>query len=240
MAQIGQGRLFDMAQSAARRLLPKFIMLTETPTEPDLFRALYDANHDRVHRLLGRIAGPQEAEDLTQIVFAKATRALPQFRGDAQSSTWLYRIAVNVASDWLRSRSAREAKLTVHLTEVLVDATSHGSAGIALPDIQPSPEQRLARKEMRECVRGEIGQLPERNREAFILGELGGLTDDEVAQTLGISRANVKVRLHRARAQLKKAIEARCEFYRTELSCAPSSPACCPPAALPGGTRSDR
>jgi RNA polymerase sigma-70 factor (ECF subfamily) len=215
-------------------------MPTAAVIGPDLFRALYDANHDRVRRLLGRIAGPQEAEDLTQIVFAKATRALPQFRGDAQASTWLYRIAVNVASDWLRSRSARESKLTVHLTEVLVDAANQASASVALPDIQSSPEQKLARKDMRQSLRGEIGRLPERNREAFILGELGGLTDDEVAQTLGISRANVKVRLHRARVQLKKAIEARCDFYRTELSCAPSSPACCPPAALPDGARSDR
>ena len=208
--------------------------------EPDLFRTLYDAHHDRVHRLLWRIVGLPEAEDLTQIVFAKATRALPQFRGDAQASTWLYRITVNVASDWLRSRSAREAKLTVHLPEVPVDATSQGSAGVALRDIQSSPEQTLVRKEMCDCIRGEIGQLPEGNREALILGELGGFTDDEVAQTLGISRANAKVRLHRARAQLKKAIEARCDFYRTELSCAPSSPACCPSAALPDRAQSDR
>ena len=125
-------------------------MPTAAVTEPDLFRALYDANHDRVRRLLGRIAGPQEAEDLTQIVFAKAMRALPQFRGDAQASTWLYRIAVNVASDWLRSRSARESKLTVHLTEVLVDATSRASASVAIPDSQSSPEQKLARKDMRQ------------------------------------------------------------------------------------------
>jgi RNA polymerase sigma-70 factor (ECF subfamily) len=207
--------------------------------EPDPFRTLYDANHDRVHRLLERLVGPQEAEDLTQIVFAKATRALPQFRGDAQASTWLYRIAANVAFDWLRSRSAREAKLTVHLPEALDDATSQASASVAFLDIQSSPEQNLARKDMRECIRGEIGQLPEGNREVLILGELGGLTDDEVAQTLGISRANAKVRLHRARAKLKRAIEARCDFYRTELSCAPSSPACCPPAALPDGTQSD-
>jgi RNA polymerase sigma-70 factor, ECF subfamily len=216
------------------------IMHTETTTEPDPFRTLYDANHDRVHRLLGRIVGPQEAEDLTQIVFAKAARALPQFRGDAQASTWLYRIAANIASDWLRSRSAREAKLTVHLPEVLDGATSQGSASVVVLDIQSSPEQKLVRKDMRDCIRGEIGKLPEGNREALILGELGGLTDDEVAQTLGISRANAKVRLHRARAQLKKAIQARCDFYRTELSCAPSTPACCPPAALPGGTPSDR
>jgi RNA polymerase sigma-70 factor, ECF subfamily len=215
-------------------------MYTETTPQPDQFRTLYDANRDRVYRLLGRIVGAQEAEDLTQIVFAKATRALPQFRGDAQASTWLYRIAANVASDWLRSRSVREAKLTGHLPEVLDDATSQASASDAVRDIQPSPEQNLVRKEMREWIRGEIGQLPEGNREVLILGELGGLTDDEVAETLGISRANAKVRLHRARAQLKKAIAARCDFYRTELSCTPGSPACCPPAALPDGTRSDR
>src|SRR5476651_2099304 len=105
-------------------------MTTATTTEPELFRTLYDANHNRVHRLLGRIVGPQEAEDLTQIVFAKATRALPQFRGDAQASTWLYRIAANTASDWLRSRSAREANLTVHLPEVADGATSQGSASV--------------------------------------------------------------------------------------------------------------
>lgn len=215
-------------------------MDTETTSKSDLFRTLYDANHDRVHRLLGRVVGPQEAEDLTQIVFAKAARALPQFRGDAKASTWLYRIAANIASDWLRSRSAREAKLTVHLPEVIGGPSSQGSASVTLLDIQSSPEQKLVRKDMRDCIRGEIGQLPEGNREVLILGELGGLTDGEVAQTLGITRANAKVRLHRARAQLKKAIEARCDFYRTELSCAPSSPACCPPATLPDGIKSDR
>ena len=120
--------------------------------EPDPFRTLYDANHDRVHRLLERIIGPQEAEDLTQIVFAKATRALPQFRGDAQPSTWLYRIAANIAFDWLRSRSVREAKLTVHLPEALDDATSQASASVAFLDNQSSPEQKLARKDMRDCT----------------------------------------------------------------------------------------
>ena len=202
-------------------------MGAETAIKSDVFGTLYGANHDRVHRLLVRIVGLQEADDLTQIVFAKAAKALPQFRGNAQASTWLYRIAANVAADWLRSRPAREAKLTVHLPEALDGATGDGRASGALTDIQPSPEQRLVRKEMRDHIRREIGQLPEGNREALILGELGGLTDDEVAQTLGISLANAKVRLHRARAQLKKAIGARCDFYRTELSCAPNSPACC-------------
>jgi RNA polymerase sigma-70 factor (ECF subfamily) len=76
----------------------------------------------------------------------------------------------------------------------------------------------------------------------LILGELAGLSDDEVAATLGISRANAKVRLHRARAQLRKQIEARCDFYQQELSCKPSSPSCCafPAAADVGGSRKPR
>jgi RNA polymerase sigma-70 factor (ECF subfamily) len=208
-------------------------MDTEITGKSDLFRTLYDANQQRVHRLLGRIVGPQEAEDLTQTVFAKTARVLSQFRADAQASTWLYRIAANVASDWLRSRSAREAKLTVHFPEVADGATSPEIVSAALVDHQSSPEQRLVRKDMQDCIRDEIAQLPAGQREVLILGELGGLTDEEVAQALGISLANAKVRLHRARAQLKQAIAARCEFYRAELSCAPKSPACCPPAALP-------
>src|SRR5450755_3983383 len=213
-------------------------MTAETTSEADRFRTLYDANHDRVHRLLGRMAGPLDAEDLTQIVFAKAAGALPRFRGDALASTWLYRIATNVASDWLRGRATHEAKLTVQLPEG--GETAQAGAAIAVPDPQASPEQRLVHKEMHDHIRREIGQLSAGNQEVLILGQLGGLTDEEVAQTLGISVANVKVRLHRARAQLKQAIGARCEFYLTELSCAPSSQACCAPATLPDGIKSDR
>jgi RNA polymerase sigma factor (sigma-70 family) len=106
----------------------------EATGESDLFRTLYAANCDRVHRLLARMAGPQDAEDLTQIVFAKAAAALPQFRGETQASTWLYRIAANVASDWLRSREAREAKLALHAsgrTGQPHDRRTCGSAALA-------------------------------------------------------------------------------------------------------------
>lgn len=191
------------------------------------FRLLYGANHQRVHRLLARLVGAQDAEDLTQAVFAKAAKALPQFRGDAQVSTWLYRIAENVASDWLRGRSAHEAKVTVALPDAPERGASDSDA--ALRDHRPSPEQALVRKDMADCIRAEIGKIPERHRAVLMLGELGGLTDDEVAQTLGISRGNAKVRLYRARRELKRAIAARCDFYRNELDCEPSAPACCPP-----------
>ena len=109
--------------------------------------------------------------------------------------------------------------------------------GAAAVDSRPSPEQQLSHKDMRDCIRGEIGKLPDALRTVLMLSALGGLTDDEIAQTLGISRDNAKVRLHRARNAFKKIIEARCDFYRNELSCKPASPDCCAPStAAKGGT----
>jgi RNA polymerase sigma-70 factor (ECF subfamily) len=197
----------------------------------DPFRRLYDANHARVHRLLVRIVGPQDADDLAQIVFAKAAKALPDFRGDAEGATWLYRIAANAASDWLRSRATNEAQLSVPLMP------EEGGAHDALTDDDAStPEQQLAQKEMRECLRREIGRLPETLRGAFMLSALGGLTDAEIAETLGISRQAGKVRLHRARQAFRDLIAARCDFYRNELSCKPASPACCAQDKVAGTT----
>jgi RNA polymerase sigma-70 factor (ECF subfamily) len=199
--------------------------MTDT-TDP--FRALYDANHQMVRRMLSRVVGPQNADDLTQAVFEKAAKALPTFRGDANLSTWLYRIAANVASDWLRSRAAHETKLTVPLL-----ATTEEEIGIAAvggEDDGPSPEQQLSNKDMHECLRHEIGKLPESQRTVLMLSALDGLAENEIARTLGISRGNVKVRLHRARQAFKKIIEARCDFYQNELSCKPTSPECCRPS----------
>src|SRR5690242_18603649 len=127
---------------------------------PDPFRTLYDAHHARVRRMLARLVGPHDAEDLTQTVFAKAAQALPAFRGEAQASTWLYRIAANVASDWLRSRARREMNLTISLPDALNDGAPPASLGAAEIDKQPSPEERLAQKDVRECLRREIAKLP--------------------------------------------------------------------------------
>jgi RNA polymerase sigma-70 factor, ECF subfamily len=208
-------------------------------TTSESFKKLYEANHRRVLHLLARMAGADDAEDLTQAVFAKAAQALPNFRGDAEVSTWLHRIALHVASDWLRGRLAHERRVTVRLPE-----SEDGKLGVlgAGADDHHSPEDELALKQFADCIRGEIAKLPENHRAVLILGELGGLADDEVAATLGISRANAKVRLHRARAQLRKQIEARCDFYQQELSCKPSSPSCCasPAAAVVGGSHKAR
>lgn len=184
--------------------------------QADAFQRLYDANRQRISRFLAHTAGLEVAEDLAQVVFAKAAKGLPDFRGDAQSSTWLYRIAANVASDWLRGRSALEAKITVQRPNALEHVACVPGAGTAPQENQTSPEQELIRKEMRDCIRRVIGRLPDKHRTVLVLGELGGFTDDKVAETLGISRGSAKVRLHRARARLKNELEAQCDFSRNE------------------------
>jgi len=199
------------------------------------FQHLYDANHARVRRILARLVGAQDAEDLTQVVFAKAAAALPGFRGEAEAATWLHRIAANTASDWLRGRAHHEDAVTVPLLLEADEGMGGATVGATDVDHEPTPEQQLSDKERRECIRREIGKLPEKLRTVFMLNALGGLADDEIARTLGISRDNAKVRLHRARQAFRKIIEARCDFYRNELSCKPASPECCaqPPQQNP-------
>jgi RNA polymerase sigma-70 factor, ECF subfamily len=200
-------------------------MGVELTPDTNAFRALFDANQRRVRAFLTRMVGAQDAEDLAQVTFAKAAQALPVFRDEADVSTWLHRIAVNVALDWLRSRSAHEAKLNVPLPEPSTEDSPLTSAAIV--DGPLSPEQELAHKDIHDCIRGEIAKLPEQYREVLALSFLGQLDDDEIAKTLGITPGNAKVRLHRARQEFKKIIEARCDFYQNELSCKLSSPDCC-------------
>jgi RNA polymerase sigma-70 factor (ECF subfamily) len=158
---------------------------------------------------------------------------LPTFRGDAEASTWLHRIAANVASDWLRSRATKEAKLTIPLPDAADDETPTAAIEAAEVNRPLTPEQLVSQHEMRDCIRGEIGKLPEAQRIVLMLSALGGFADDEIAHTLGISLDNAKVRLHRARQAFKKIIAARCDFYRNELSCKPASPECCLPVQPP-------
>ena len=191
---------------------------------PPSFRAVYDTNHQPVRALLVRLVGAQDADDLAQVVFAKAAEALATFRGEAEVSTWLYRIASNVAADWIKSRPVRETRATVPISdsEELIATASAAQA-------PPTLEQTLATKDLKACLRAEIAKLSETHREILMLSMLGELGDSEIAQTLGITLTNVRVRLHRARQEFREIIAARCDFYQHELSCRPSSPDCCTP-----------
>jgi RNA polymerase sigma-70 factor, ECF subfamily len=176
------------------------------------FQTVYDQFHGRINRYLERMVGPADSDDVTQEVFAKVSVGLAQFRGDASLSTWIYRIAT--AYDRLRSRSSHPH------ADVPFDEAA------PVEDHAPGVEQRLARREMNDCIGEYVDRLPASYRSVVVLSEHEGLTNAEIAAALGMTLDMVKIRLHRARARLRKELGAGCEFYRddrNEFACQPKS-----------------
>ena len=181
------------------------------------FHEIHDTFRPKILRYLTNLVGRRDAEDLTQEVFVKVNQALKTFRGESQLSTWIYRIATNVALDKLRSPSFRQTG------GKSLSGDSIGEGEIEIMDKNPwtgentpSIETSVVRKEMNQCIRGVVEKLPESYRAVVVLSELEGFRDDEIAEILGVSLNTAKIRLHRARARLKKDLEAHCNFYRDE------------------------
>lgn len=142
------------------------------------------------------------AEDLTQETFLRVHRSLADFRGDASIRTWVYRVATNAARDHFRRKPARET----------VSSEDAGLEDRAVDDTTPLPPQAAAQWEMSDCVQRYILRLPPTYRSVLVLYEYQGLKAREIAEVLGCSLQNAKIRLHRARAKLKEAMEAGCQF----------------------------
>ena len=179
------------------------------------FDRIYAEHHARILRYLTRMVGAQDAEDLAQEVFIRAAKAYDGFRHEAKIETWLYRIATHVAVDRLRgTASRRETMLGEELGEVAEDGREAGS----------TLEEKTLRRAANECIRNVIYGLPENYRTSLILSELEGFTNREIAEILDVSLDTVKIRLHRAKEKLKKALLDACQFSRderNELTCDP-------------------
>lgn len=181
------------------------------------FHEIYDAYQPRIFHYMTRLVGEYEAEDLTQDTFVKAGRALKDFRGESSLSTWLYRIATNVALDKMRSPSFQR----IVVESLPEDSNANGETEIEDRDVwtgekKPSVEQQFVRKEMNECILGFVESLPEDFRAVLVLSDMAGLSNGDIAETLGITLGTAKIRLHRARAKLKEALETHCENYWVE------------------------
>jgi RNA polymerase sigma-70 factor (ECF subfamily) len=168
-------------------------------------RELYETKRPAIRRYLARLVGAVEAEDLTQEVFAKAHWGLAAFRGDAKTSTWLYRIATRCALDRLRSPAGREATLRATTGDSGADDASHDCAGPT-----PTAEAELARKAMSSCIDDLLSNLPDGYRSVLVLSHFEGLPDRDVAAVLGVSVGAAKIRLHRARERLRRDLVAHC------------------------------
>jgi len=163
----------------------------------------------KLSRLLSRfIRDPAEVEDVAQESFIKAYRALPSFRGDSAFYTWLYRIGINTAKNYLVALGRRAPTTTEFDSE---EAESFDD-GDQLRDIN-TPESMLMSKEIATTVNETMGELPDELRTAITLREIEGLTYEEIAGIMNCPIGTVRSRIFRAReaiaARLRPLIETR-------------------------------
>lgn len=166
--------------------------------DPAALDGFVRATIDRTHSMMARLAGPEEAEDLTQEAYLRAFRGLPAYRGDAAPTTWLWRIAMNVVRDaWARRRAARAAAADAVEVEAVADAPAFDPARMA--------EARA----LDAAVAAALGDLDDEDREVIVLREVEGMDVAETAAVLGVAEGTVKSRLHRAKAALRRRVRAR-------------------------------
>ena len=184
------------------------------------FAALYDEYYPKIVGYLRKQVGDAEAEDVAQEVFVKVSRSLDSFRGESRLSTWIYRIATNAALDHFRRPSTQQALRTQDIP--LEGGLQGNDINVVPADNVPLSDTLLIRKDMNECIRGLVNDLPDNYRTVLLLGDLEGFTNAEIADILGLSLDTVKIRLHRARLQLRKSMDRACHLYhdkRNELAC---------------------
>ena len=167
------------------------------------FELLVAKYQRRLLRLISRLVrDPAEAEDVAQEAFIKAYRALPQFRGDAAFYTWLYRIGVNTAKNFLVSNGRKAPTSTEKDAE---EAETFEDAG-QLRDIN-TPESVLMSRQVAEAVNAAMERLPEELCTAVTLREIEGLSYDEIAEVMNCPIGTVRSRIFRAREAI--AVELR-------------------------------
>jgi RNA polymerase sigma-70 factor (ECF subfamily) len=167
------------------------------------FELLVEKYQRKLARLLSRlIRDPGEVEDVTQEAFIKAYRALPSFRGDSAFYTWLYRIGINTAKNYLVAMGRRAPTST----EVEAEEAEGQEGGELLRDIN-TPESLLLTKEIGNTVNAAIESLPEELRSAIQLRELEGMSYEEIAKLMDCPIGTVRSRIFRAREAIAERLK---------------------------------
>jgi RNA polymerase sigma-70 factor (ECF subfamily) len=157
------------------------------------FEALVKATYADSFTLAYRLVGDEEdARDVVQEAYLRAYKGLKRFRGDAQFTTWLYRITANCAATHLGKR-ARSRHEELEEDAPLVDTSRRGN-----------PEDNADQRDLRERLNEALAELPPRLRAVVVLRDIYDLPHEAIADELGISESAAKVRLHRARRKLRE------------------------------------
>jgi RNA polymerase sigma-70 factor, ECF subfamily len=179
----------------------------------DAFRIIIQRNNQRLYRVARSVVqNDSEAEDVVQQTYVNAFDSLGKFRGDSSLATWLTRITLNEALGRLRRQ-----RPMVDL-EVL-DAEPSGASKIIpfpLMPATPDPERDAAQRQIRQLIERAIDDLPEIFRVVFVMRDVEDMSIEETAGFLGLPPATVKTRLHRARHQLRRALDEQLASTLTE------------------------
>ena len=155
----------------------------------------------KLQAIVGRfIRDTDEVADVTQEAFIKAYKALPKFRGDSQFYTWLYRIAINTAKNYLVSRGRRPAN-----TDIDVEDAEQFANNDKLID-QESPESSMMTDELAAIIKNSLNALPEDLRTALTLREFEGMSYEDIAAVMGCPVGTVRSRIFRAREFLDERV----------------------------------
>ena len=189
--------------------------------ELSAFEALVH-RHERAAYSLARrmLQNEQDAEDVTQQAFLSAVEHLSDFREEASFKTWLLRIATHAALKVIRKRKGLDTVSLEEATEVSEDLDSIPHPEY-IADWRQSPEQLVERSETRHLLDEALALLDEKHRLVFLLRDVEGMSVKETADALGLSESNVKVRLLRARLQLREHLTRTLGDPRTRLERAP-------------------
>ncbi len=173
------------------------------------FELLYIKYQRRVERLIGRMVRDVDlVPDIAQETFIRAYRALPQFRGDAQFYTWLYRIAVNTAKKHLldMKRDPTVTMSAMHSSDNDETSAPEPEQSMGVAD-NATPDSILASKEIAVAVNAAMDALPEELRQAITLREIEGLSYEDIAQALSCPIGTVRSRIFRAREAISTRIK---------------------------------
>jgi RNA polymerase sigma-70 factor, ECF subfamily len=163
--------------------------------EPEAFEELIALTHREVYSLAMRLMGnPDDAAEATQETYLKLLRAIRSFRGEAQFSTWLYRVTSNVAVSMLRRRARQR------LDVPLDDRDWHQLPAPASAE----PAEQLEQRQMSQLLDAALASLPAGYRTVVVMKDVYGFRLEEIGKQLGISEGAAKVRLFRARQRLKE------------------------------------
>jgi RNA polymerase sigma-70 factor (ECF subfamily) len=178
------------------------------------FWEIYDQHYLRVKKVIVALVRDEWiADDLTQETFARVQDRLGDLKDPAKLSSWVFRIAYNLCQDHFRA--AGKTVITSEAEEEEMATAEEGS-------VQKAFEQH----QMSACVQEEIDRLPEPLRTVLLMSDGMEFSQREIAEVVGITVENVKVRLHRARKKLKELLEQKCAFETDErnvLVCEPKS-----------------